>query len=279
MTNEEVKKMKGFRVYQGGMGASRGQAGAAVAQAYSETLGQTLGAVHDGATSPVTNNDVINELSHRGYKVAVVHEPVHHAPAAAPTLTKSMAISVAIDVALISMGIPRTNTHPYRCPASGGCGITQAQWDSLVSWCVTVSNGYLSGRYRLPSWASSALHAGTLSGVAGSSGLSGMGSLGALSDWIQDNSWLVKSVGDIVTNFGEHLTAKNIQDAIKANTDKSFTKDDALSLIAALQQSGVVTPGKAADVAQGANMAATSPFMMPLMIGGAILLVVMLMKK
>lgn len=251
--------MQGFEVLQGGPAAAE-----------SAQLGQ----LHHVATGPITSSDVITELTHRGYTVAEPHAPVHVVHVQAPALTKSMAISVSIDEGLSRMGLPRTSRHPYRCPSSQ-CGITSSQWTSLISWCVTVSNGYLAGRYGLPSWASNALHAGTLRGT----GLSGVSGLGALSDWIQDNAWLVQSVGTTITNYGAHLTAKNIEDAIKANTDKAVTKDDMLQLIAALQQQGKVPAGQGAIVAEGANMAASSSWTVPLMIGGAVVVVMLLMKK
>ena len=264
--------MKGFTVHQGGRsGASPARAYAAGAQAYAQTLGQT----YHTAPGNVTESDVINELTHRGYKVQVVHDPIHHAPVVVPTLTKSMAISVAIDEGLRLMSLPRTSTHPYRCPTSG-CGISQNNWTSLIQWCVKVANGYLTQLYGLPSWASSALHSGSLRGTVG---LSGLGNLGAFQDWLQENDWLVTAVGGAIQNYGQHLTAKNVQDAIKESTAGQFTKDDALALVAALQQKGMITPGTGATVAAGANAAASPAWMIPVMIGAGVLVVVMMMKK
>jgi hypothetical protein len=185
-----------------------------------------------------------------------------------------MAISVAVDEAITRLRLPRTASHPYRCPTRS-CPISQSTWTSIVSWCVTVANGYLSKTYNLPSWAQSALNAGQLHGVA----LGGLGNLGGFSDWLQENPWFVKSVGDGITNYGEHLTAKNVQDAIKANTAQALSKDDALALVAALQQGGYVPQGKTQTVAQGASMAASPSWLMPAMIGGGVLLVLLLMKK
>jgi len=243
--------MNGFTVINGGRGAAA-------------ALGQ--------ADSPVTENEVVTELVRRGYK-ATVHEP--HVPPAAPTLTRSMAMNVALDEGILKMGLPRTSTHYYRCPSSAGCGITQERWGALVEWVVLVSNGYLARQYGLPGWAQGLLHQGTLHGVA-LSGLSGF------TEWLQENTWFVQSVGDTIGNYGEYLTAKNVQDAIKANTaavGKSFTKDDALALVTALKQGGFVAPGQTEAVAAGASAAASSPWMMPLMIGGGVLLAMLLMKK
>lgn len=231
------------------------------------------GASSLGQTASVTSHDVVTELEHRGY-AAYVHEPVvHHVPAPR-AFTKDMAISVAIDEGIQRLGISRTSYHPYRCPV-GSCPIEQSTYGTLVTWCVKVSNGYLTGMYGLPAWAQAAHHAGTLHGV----GLSGVGRLGGFGDWIGENPWFLKSVGDTITNYGEHLTAKNVQEAIKANTEKQLSKEDMTALLVALQAGGYVPPGKAETVAQGAMMAAQPSWLMPVMIGGAALLVFTMMKK
>ena len=93
------------------------------------------------------------------------------------------------------------------------------------------------------------MHTGALRGVA-------LGGLSGFTDWVKANPWFIESVGDTITNYGGYLTAKNVQDAIKANTEQSLSKDDALALVAALQQGGYVPAGKAGTVAQGASMAA-----------------------
>lgn len=266
--------MKGFTIYQGGRsGGSPARAYAAGAQAYAETLGQT----YHTATANVTESDVVNELTHRGYNIEIAHEPIiHYDPVVVPTLTKKMAISVALDVGLISMAFPRTNTHPYRCPTSA-CGILQADWTRLVTWVTGVANGYLTQRYNLPSWASSALHSGSLRGTAGL--LSGLGNLGAFQDWLQENDWLVTAVGGAIQSYGQHLTSKNVQDAIKASTAGRFTREDALALVKALQDQNMIAPGTGATVAAGANAAASPAWLLPVMIGAGVLVVVMMMKK
>lgn len=238
-------------------------------RAFDTVAGGQVGSL--GQTSAVTGSDVTAELSRRGFAIQT-HTVVHHVPVT-PTLTKSMAISVAIDEALVRLSIPHTSTHPYRCP-SGSCAIPSNTWSALVNWCVTVANGYLAGTYGLPGWASSALHSGSLHGVR----LSGLGSLSGFGDWLQENPWFMQSVGDAISNYGEHLTAKNVQDAIKANTAQQLTKADAMSLVSMLQAQGSIPAGKTETVAQGANMASMSPYTMPLLIGGAILLVLLLFK-
>jgi len=241
--------MNGFQVLRGGRAAQ------AVA------LGQTH--------SSVVSSEVESELGHRGY--AVVHTVVIHEPVV-PTLTKSMAINVAIDEGIQQMGVPRTVSHYYTCPAGASCGIAPTRWVALVNWCVNTANGYLAGTYSLPTWAQGLFQNGNLHGVA-------LGGLGGFTDWVQSNPWFLQSVGDSISNYGEHLTAKNVQDAIKANTEQQLTKADAMALVQALQSGGYVPQGKTAAVAQGASMAASPSWMMPLLIGGGILAVVLLMKR
>ena len=260
--------MNGFTVVQGGANAARSMGGL-------------------GIVTAVAESEVTSELNTRGYRVEAVHTvvPVVHAPVAY-VLTKAMAISVAIDEALGRMSIPHTASHPFRCPTSAGCGISAGNWSSLVTWVSNVAGGYMAGGYSLPQWAGYALSQRTLHTQAytassrqqGIRGLSGSG-LSGFADWLQSNPWFVQSVGDTITNFGEHLTAKNVQDAIKANTDQQLTKNDALALIASLQQGGYIPQGKTATVTQGATAAAGPAWMIPALIGGAVLAVVLLMKK
>lgn len=254
--------MATYTVLAGGM-SGRG------APAPAATLGQTqlpLGVVHPAT---VTTHDVVTELNHRGYSIET-HVPPPPPPE--PVITKSIAIKAAVDEALVQAGVPRTTYHLYRCP-SGSCPIPAGTWNAIIDWCVRVANGYLAGTYSLPSWAQSMMGHGTLHGVA----LGGLG--GDFIDWVKANPWVVQSIGDTITNYGQFLTAENVKEAIKANTDKAFSKDDALSLVAALQQGGYVPAGKSDVVAKGASAAASPSWMMPLLIGGGALLVVLLMKK
>jgi len=222
----------------------------------------------------VNNWDIEDELGSRGY-VREATTPVVPKTPPGQILTKTMAISVSIDEALSRLSIPHTASHPYRCP-SGTCPIESNTYQTMVDWCESVANGYLVGQYELPAWAQTALTAGTLKGL----NWSGLGHLGGFGDWISDNPWFLQSVGDSITNYGEHLTAQNVQAAIKDNTAKQLTKDDALALVAALQQGGYVPAGKSQTVAEGANLAAGNPsWLMPAVIGGGVLLAMMLMKK
>lgn len=242
--------MNGFTVLAGGQGAA-----------------SNLGQVHHAA--PVVAQDVETELSRRGYQVQTRPHVAHHVPT--PTLTKARAVSVAVDEGIRQMGLPRGSTHPYRCP-SRVCAIPQNQWTALINWCVSTANGYLSRRYSLPTWA----RQGGLHGIAG---LGYAGRLGGFSDWMSENPQVVTMVGTVIAGYGEYLTAKNVQDAIKESTAKQLSKDDVLALVAKLRDNGYVPPGKTAVVAQGASMAARPSWMVPAMIGGAALLVVMLIKK
>jgi len=254
--------MNGFRVLQGGAAAAAAQAA-------------TLGA--SSSVGAVTAGEVENELEHRGYSVES-HTP--HVPVSTPTLTKAMAINVAIDEAIVSMNLPRTSSHYYRCPSGAGCPIPSSSWGAMIAWCVAVSNGYLNGQYGLPIWAKNSLHSGTLHGItlAGS----GSGSLGGFADFLREQPWFLQSIGDTISNYGEFLTAQQVQAAIKANTaaaGKAFSKDDAMALVAALQNGGFIPAGKTGTVAEGANLAASPSWMMPLVVGGAVVVVLLLMKR
>lgn len=230
-----------------------------------QNLGQTA--------ATVTQADITGELARRGYAVEVPEPVVHHVPVVR-TLTKSMAVNVALDEGIVRLSITHTPSRPYRCP-TGSCPVPKSRWDLLVTWCVTVANGYLTGIYGLPGWAQTQHQAGTLTGIR----LSGPGRLSGFGDWIGENPWFLKSVGDSITNYGEHLTAKQVEAAIKANTDKQLTKDDAMALVAALQAGGYVAPGQTETIAKGATMAAQPSWLMPALIGGGVLLTVMLMKQ
>lgn len=132
-------------------------------------LGQVHSQVHR-APATVVRADVEAELSDRGYSVTPVFAPHIVIHEEVPVLTKAAAIRVAVDEAIDKMGLPKTASRPYYCP-SEPCYLTQANWDSLVNWSVTVANGFLSGRYDLPRWAQMALESGQLSGLMGLSGL------------------------------------------------------------------------------------------------------------
>jgi hypothetical protein len=120
------------------------------------------------------------------------------------------------------------------------------------------------------------IHSGALQGIA----LRGLGHLSGFGDWLKENPWFVQSVGSTINNYGEWLTAQNVKDAIKENTDKALSKDDMVALVAALQQGGFVPEGKTGTVATGADMAAGMPsWVMPVALVGGVALLMMVMKK
>jgi hypothetical protein len=241
---------------------------------YDKGFGQIYhhAAPHPAAVS-VNSTDIEKEVAERGYVIQTVthHAPVVTQPEPAP-LSKSAAIKIAVDMGINQLQLPHTDTHPYRCP-TGTCPLTPTYYNLLISWSVTTANGLLTGKYTIPVWAQGMLHEGTLRGL-------GYG--GHLSGWIQDNPWVVQSVGDVLTNYGEFLTAQNVQEAIKAveqNTKGSLSKDDIPALVAALTQGGYIDPKATPAVAAGAEAAATPSWMMPAMlIGGALLIFTMLRK-
>ncbi len=262
-----------FSVHKGGFGQP---------SPYSEYTPAATATTHTAAD--VTQQDVVNELQHRGYTVQV-GAPV--TDVVAPTLTKSMAISVAIDEALVKLAIPRTDKHFYQCPSgtvgtmTTPCAIPQATWTAMVVWCVGTANGYLAKAYGLPAWAQTMLSTGDsadrtqytrVRGLSGA-GLSGFG------DWLQANPWFVSSVGASIQSYGEFLNTKNVTDAIKANTDQQLTKADALALVQALQAGDFIPQGKTGTVAAGASAAAMPSWMLPLLIGGGVLVALMVLKK
>lgn len=240
-------------------------------QAYQIHKGGAPGPGRLGQVASISATDVDSMLRQRGY---LVEGAVPITPTPGVTLTKTMAISVAIDEAVVRLGVPHTPNHPYRCPTTQ-CFIEMGRYEAMVDWCVEVGNGYLGGIYALPAWARDALEMGTLKGA----NRSGLGHLGGFGDWLNENPWFLQSVGDTITNYGEHLTAQNVQEAIKANTAQQLNKDDMVALVAALQQGGYVPAGQAETVAQGAMMAAQPSWLMPVLIGGGVLVAVMLLKR
>lgn len=232
-------------------------------------LGQTLGQAH----RTVVNAEVESELNSRGYAVKPVAAVVHKV---VPTLTRSMAISVACDRAIESYRLPKTAGHPYRCPRlPQQCYMTQRAWNNLVNYAVRYANRYLAGTYRLPSWAQTALKAGTLRGVMGFAGL------GAIGDWLKENPWIVESIGDTISNYGEYLTSGQVKDAIEAAAPKgALTKADIPALLAMLQEGGYIPAGKTGEVEKGATAAVAMPgWMTPAMLAGGAVLLLLVMRK
>jgi len=230
----------------------------------------------------ITENDIIDELQNRGYTVRVIHHVpvVHHVV----TPTRVQAISIAIDDALEAYQIAHSYSHPFKCPATAGCTIEPATWDAMVDWTTRVANGYLENRYTLPMWATNWLKQGAPDNWYDASQThtwtSGLAGFGGFSDWLQDNPWVVTSLGAALKTYGDYLTAQNVKDEIKATIPKDvMTKSDVTTLLAALQNQGVIPTGKEAVVAKGAQAAAMPSWLMPVLIAGGALVVFMMMKK
>ncbi len=235
---------------------------------------------HAALHNPVTSLEIKSELNSRGYRIQE-HIPVEEKP-----LTREMAIKIAVDYSIDAFNIrwrsegkpqiPRTANHWYRCP-SGVCYVAEDQWDYLSTWAAMVANGYLNKEYGIPDWAKPLIHSSL-------SGLRGLGStsfaLGGFSDWIQENPWFVTTIGNLFTTYGQHLTAKQVSDALKASVPTNYLKkEDLASILAALQQQGVIQPGQEKAAAEGVKAATTPTWMMPAMIGGFALMGILLLQK
>lgn len=203
-------------------------------------------------------------------------------------LTRTMAIKIAVDYSIGAFNIrwrnaglpqiPHTTSHWWRCP-SGVCYVAEKQWEELSTWAAMVANGYLNKEYGIPAWAQSMIHSGL-------SGLRGLGStgfaLGGFNEWSQENAWVYSLIGAAFMARGQYLTAKQASQVLKENIPENYlTKADIPAILAALQQQGVIQPGQEQAVGAGVQQAAaaTPSWMMPVMIGGAALVAVLLLKK
>lgn len=229
---------------------------------------------HHHAAQTVTSTEVANELRNRGYEIQVAahipvpHIPVHHVPA----LTKPRAISVAIDVAIGEYGVVHTASHPYRCPSliDTRCKLPEGTWNAVVSRAVNLANWYLSGVYGLPSWAG-------LSGL-GDAYYGSLADLGGFMDWIQENPEVLTMIGAAFAAAGTALTARRVQELLKANVPKDvLTKADLPAILAALQ--GQAGPGQGDALAKGARAATMPAWAIPAMIGGGVLVAILMLKK
>lgn len=239
-----------------------------------------LGQMAMGQVDVITRQDIATEFVGRGYYEEVtapgVVVPVDRA------ITKAEAIALAVDVTIIAfenyyadtdeVTVRRTAQRPFRCPEGDyGCPFNADLWNRLMIYAVDIGNGYLTGRYSLPTWLSR--FAGSLSGGT-------PGALSGIGDWLQSNPWVISTVGDALANYGEYLTAKNVEAVIKQQIPADLLKkEDLPALLAALQQGGAIQPGQAAIVQQGAAAATAPSWMMPAVIAGGALLVFMLMRK
>lgn len=232
---------------------------------------------HSAPHNAVRASEIITELRSRGYVPGREIPPIEHHEA---VLTRSLAIAIAVDYSIDKFNekraaIPHTRSHFYRCP-SGTCYIDAKIWSQLSDWAAMVATGYLNKQFGIPSWAQSFLHS-SLRGL-GSTGFA----LGGFGDWIQENPWFVTTIGNIFTSYGQYLTAKQVKDALEANVPSNYLKkEDMASILAALQQQGVIQPGQERAVGAGVKAAATATptWMMPAMIGGLALGALLVLQK
>lgn len=226
-------------------------------------LGQYHYHSHTGAGT-VTASDITTELASRGYNI---HTPPPPPPV---TITKSFAVKVAVDEALDGFRIAHSSSHFYRCPTTGGCDIREPTWNSLVTWAISVANGYMTKEYALPSWASVMLHGSFLSGNF------------ALGSWLTDNPWVLTVLAGALMAYGQHLTSKNVADTVKQNVPKgALTNEDIPLLLQQLQAQGAIPAGMEATVDRGLREAAstTPSWVLPAAIGAGVLVLMTMMKR
>lgn len=260
-----------------------------------QTALTTWGQAHHPAHHPaadVTSTDVVEELRSRGYELYTVHHVPHiphipppHEP---PLLTKPRAIAIAVDVSIPAYRVVHTTTHPYSCPSptSPDCKLALGVWNAVISYGVTLANGYLSGRYALPAWAGDY----RLSDVAdlyddmsdmddvGELYFGDMGTLGGFMDWITDNPEILTILGGLFQAAGAALTARRVAELLRANVPRDYlTRADLPALLQALQ--GVADPSQLDALARGAQQATMPVWAIPAMIGGGFLVLMLMMKK
>ena len=224
-------------------------------------LGQ-LGQTHTAANT-VSPAEVESEFASRGYGLPHVPPPVGHA------LTRSLAIKIAVDTAIVTFSLPRTSSHFYRCPTTGGCPVKSGVWSGMMTWTADVASGYLRGSYAVPSWALPMVHAG----------VSGLG-VAPVSGWIQDNPWFITALAGILAAYGAYLTSQQVADAVKESAKPgTISKDDIPYIMQQLAAQGAIPPGKDATVEAGLLKATTPGWLWPVAIGGGLLVAVMLLKK
>lgn len=234
-------------------------------------------------SSPITNAEIVSELTGRGYSAAE-HVPVEHE--VLPVLTRSLSISIAVDVTIDQYNaqlrakgmsqISRTSTHFYRCVSS--CQIDPGLWRGMLTWATMLANGYLSNQYTIPYWAVDFLPPGTTHGLA----LPGLGDsgLGGFADWAAEHPYVFAALGAVFAAYGQYLTAKQVENAIKENIPQDvLKKEDMAAIIAALQQSGVIPPGQEGTVAAGVKAATGPSWMWPVAIAGGIVVGALLLFR
>ena len=150
-----------------------------------------------GAISSVTESEIVGELLTRNYTTGQVTEPV------TPTITRAEAIRYAVNKGLDSYGRPRNAVTLTYLPT--------LDFNTIVNFCTTWANWYLSGTQKAESY--------YMSGLGGLRGrnLRGLGEFvpGVLpglepapapgqSGW----ALLITFLGTAITTYGQYLLAK-----------------------------------------------------------------------
>lgn len=250
----------------------------------SQTIVETdLGQYHhayppggDTVYPTVTTQEVATEFSNRGYQVRPeVHIPpvpiIEHR-----VLTKPRAINIGCDVALVEYDIAHSPGHPYVCPRRGSttCMLTAGQWTAIVNRATMLANGYLRGAYSLPTWARAAYMLGGMGGYGYGRGFG----LGGFMDWLSENPEVLSIIGAGFAAAGAALTARRVSELLKANIPKDYlTKGDLPQILAAVQGQGQA--GQGAAISKGAQAATMPTWMWPVVIGGGVVGLLLLVTR
>lgn len=242
-----------------------------------------FGQVHHAA-GDVTKEEVREALDRRGYKDVATRPVVHHVPPA-PTLTRQGAIRIGIDEAIDGLNrrgytIPtNTATHPRRCnDPTGFCYLPSTTWSALVNYATGLANYYLAPGVSLPAWVLPEHMAG-LYGYLGQDAIPiPMPTLpGEEPGLFQRNPWLSGMIGGIFTGLGSFFTAKMLADDLKKVLPTGLSDADKLEL---RQYMLSLAPAGTENTVGAAVDAATTPsWLIPVMIGGVIFLILIMMMK
>lgn len=231
---------------------------------------QSLGSLGNGEY--VSNDDIKQALNQRGYRIYVEVVPHHVIEVPEKPLSKADAILIAVDLGIDGYRLSHTMTHPRMCP-TGTCQVDPNVWNSLITWCANAANGYLQGKYALPSWYTEMqVHTSGLGYYDGQ--------LYGVTEWLEDKPWVLTAIASGLAVWRDALTASRVKKLIQESIPKEQRKPDEMAaLVSYLQQQGVVPEGKTAIVAAGAQQAAAPSWIMPVAIIGGVGLVLVLMTR
>ena len=242
------------------------------------------GQVHHGAVA-INDDEIIEELEGRGYSI---EEAVHHVPAppVAPSLTRAGAKRIGVDTAidvLVNAGytIPHNNAHPRICDKNYGCPLPKPTWDALVTTSRRYAEYYMQGG-TLPNWVQPEHMAG-LYGAYGYLGQDipfGPPAPAERPGLFDRHPWLLGMIGGIFTGLGSVFTAKMLAaDLRKVLPEEGLSAQDKLELRQMMLS--LAPPGTESKVGDAVTQATGTPsWLIPVMIGGVIFLVlIMIMKK